>query len=134
MAGSAARQERNDGFMASPRAAVAPRNEGRSAPGNEVERPPGGRPIRMHLERRGLAAVRALAGFRGGRCRRAPRTRAGSAGGVPGAQVAPLGSAAAMRDKILIGYGQGFWGDSILGPVRLVREGPLDYLSLDYLA
>ena len=26
-----------------------------------------------------------------------------------------------MRDKILIGYGQGFWGDSILGPVRLVR-------------
>ncbi|MCA8952404.1 MAG: DUF1446 domain-containing protein [Planctomycetes bacterium] len=39
-----------------------------------------------------------------------------------------------MRDKILIGYGQGFWGDSILGPVRLVREGPLDYLALDYLA
>jgi hypothetical protein len=28
-----------------------------------------------------------------------------------------------MRDKVLIGYGQGFWGDSILGPVRLVREG-----------
>jgi hypothetical protein len=39
-----------------------------------------------------------------------------------------------MRDKVLIGYGQGFWGDSILGPVRLVREGPLDYLGLDYLA
>lgn len=39
-----------------------------------------------------------------------------------------------MHDKILIGYGQGFWGDSILGPVRLVREGPLDYLALDYLA
>ncbi len=39
-----------------------------------------------------------------------------------------------MRDKVLIGYGQGFWGDSILGPVRLVREGPLDYLALDYLA
>lgn len=39
-----------------------------------------------------------------------------------------------MRDKILIGQGQGFWGDSILGPVRLVREGPLDYLALDYLA
>lgn len=30
--------------------------------------------------------------------------------------------------------GQGFWGDSILGPVRLVNEGPLDYLTLDYLA
>jgi hypothetical protein len=39
-----------------------------------------------------------------------------------------------MRNKVLIGYGQGFWGDSILGPVRLVREGPLDYLVLDYLA
>ncbi len=39
-----------------------------------------------------------------------------------------------MRDKILIGQGQGFWGDSILGPVRLCREGPLDYLALDYLA
>jgi hypothetical protein len=40
----------------------------------------------------------------------------------------------AMRDQVRIGYGQGFWGDSILGPVRLVREGPLDYLALDYLA
>jgi hypothetical protein len=39
-----------------------------------------------------------------------------------------------MRDKVLIGQGQGFWGDSILGPVRLVREGPLHYLALDYLA
>jgi len=39
-----------------------------------------------------------------------------------------------MRDKVLIGQGQGFWGDSILGPVRLVKEGPLDYLALDYLA
>jgi hypothetical protein len=39
-----------------------------------------------------------------------------------------------MRDKILVANGQGFWGDSILGPVRLVREGPLDYLTLDYLA
>jgi hypothetical protein len=39
-----------------------------------------------------------------------------------------------MRDHVLIGYGQGFWGDSILGPIRLVREGPLHYLVLDYLA
>jgi hypothetical protein len=37
-------------------------------------------------------------------------------------------------DKVLIANGQGFWGDSILGPTRLVREGPLDYLTLDYLA
>jgi len=36
--------------------------------------------------------------------------------------------------KVLIANGQGFWGDSILGPIRLVKEGPLDYLTLDYLA
>ncbi|GAB4136687.1 MAG: hypothetical protein Fur0037_01390 [Planctomycetota bacterium] len=41
---------------------------------------------------------------------------------------------AGTRDKVRVGYGQGFWGDSILGPVRLVREGPIDYLALDYLA
>src|SRR5688572_32211929 len=39
-----------------------------------------------------------------------------------------------MRDQVLVANGQGFWGDSILGPVRLVREGPLHYLTLDYLA
>ena len=39
-----------------------------------------------------------------------------------------------MREPVLIANGQGFWGDSILGPVRLVREGPLHYLALDYLA
>ena len=38
------------------------------------------------------------------------------------------------KDKVLIANGQGFWGDSILGPVRLVKEGPLNYLTLDYLA
>lgn len=40
----------------------------------------------------------------------------------------------ARKDKVLVANGQGFWGDSILGPIRLVREGPLDYLTLDYLA
>jgi len=35
---------------------------------------------------------------------------------------------------VRIANGQGFWGDSILAPVRLVREGPIDYLTLDYLA
>lgn len=35
---------------------------------------------------------------------------------------------------MLVANGQGFWGDSLLGPVRLVNEGPLDYLTLDYLA
>ncbi len=38
------------------------------------------------------------------------------------------------KDSVLVANGQGFWGDSILGPVRLVKEGPLDYLTLDYLA
>jgi hypothetical protein len=40
----------------------------------------------------------------------------------------------ASAGKVRIANGQGFWGDSILGPVRLLREGPLDYLTLDYLA
>jgi len=35
---------------------------------------------------------------------------------------------------VRVANGQGFWGDSILGPVRLLEEGPLDYLTLDYLA
>jgi hypothetical protein len=38
------------------------------------------------------------------------------------------------RKKVLVANGQGFWGDSMLGPLRLLREGPLDYLTLDYLA
>jgi hypothetical protein len=38
------------------------------------------------------------------------------------------------RTPVLVANGQGFWGDSPLGPVRLVREGPLHYLTLDYLA
>ncbi len=35
---------------------------------------------------------------------------------------------------IRIGFGQGFWGDAPEAPVRLVEDGPLDYLALDYLA
>ena len=38
-------------------------------------------------------------------------------------------------DRILrVANGQGFWGDSVDAPVRLIEEGPLDYLTLDYLA
>ena len=40
----------------------------------------------------------------------------------------------AENKTVRIANGQGFWGDSILGPIRLVEEGPLDYLTLDYLA
>lgn len=35
---------------------------------------------------------------------------------------------------IRIANGQGFWGDSIDAPVKLVKDGPIDYLTLDYLA
>ncbi len=36
---------------------------------------------------------------------------------------------------ILIGNAQGFWGDSVDAPARLVSQQPdLDYLTLDYLA
>jgi hypothetical protein len=35
---------------------------------------------------------------------------------------------------IRIANGQGFWGDWLDAPVRLVNGGPLDYLTLDYLA
>ncbi len=33
-----------------------------------------------------------------------------------------------------IANGQGFWGDWLEAPVRLLEQGPLDYLTLDYLA
>jgi hypothetical protein len=40
-----------------------------------------------------------------------------------------------MSDPVLrIANGQGFWGDSPDAPVRLIEGGPLDYLTLDYLA
>jgi hypothetical protein len=35
---------------------------------------------------------------------------------------------------IRIANGQGFWGDSLEAPVEQVRGGPIDYLTLDYLA
>jgi hypothetical protein len=35
---------------------------------------------------------------------------------------------------IRIANGQGFWGDWLEAPVRLVEGGPIDYLMLDYLA
>ncbi|WP_321474548.1 acyclic terpene utilization AtuA family protein [uncultured Paludibaculum sp.] len=35
---------------------------------------------------------------------------------------------------IRIANGQGFWGDWLEAPARLVEQGPIDYLTLDYLA
>jgi hypothetical protein len=35
---------------------------------------------------------------------------------------------------IRIANGQGFWGDSLEAPVEQLRRGPIDYLTLDYLA
>jgi hypothetical protein len=35
---------------------------------------------------------------------------------------------------IRIANGQGFWGDSLEAPIQLVERGPIDYLTLDYLA
>ena len=35
---------------------------------------------------------------------------------------------------IRIANGHGFWGDWLEAPVRLVEQGPIDYLALDYLA
>ncbi|MCH9691094.1 MAG: DUF1446 domain-containing protein [Gammaproteobacteria bacterium] len=41
---------------------------------------------------------------------------------------------AQQNKKVLIANAQGFWGDSLLGSLRLVEEGPVDYLTFDYLA
>ncbi len=35
---------------------------------------------------------------------------------------------------IRIANGQGFWGDWLEAPARLIEQGPIDYLTLDYLA
>ncbi|MGB7068649.1 MAG: acyclic terpene utilization AtuA family protein [Pyrinomonadaceae bacterium] len=39
-----------------------------------------------------------------------------------------------MKDKVKVASGQGFWGDLLTAPVDQVRNGPIDYLMLDYLA
>jgi hypothetical protein len=36
--------------------------------------------------------------------------------------------------RVRIGNGCGFWGDNIDAPIRLARDGRLDYLTLEYLA
>ena len=39
-----------------------------------------------------------------------------------------------MSNITRIGNGQGFWGDSVDAPINLIKNGNLDYLTLDYLA
>ena len=39
-----------------------------------------------------------------------------------------------MPKSIKIANGQGFWGDSVDAPVKLIKNSSLDYLTLDYLA
>ena len=39
-----------------------------------------------------------------------------------------------MAKTIKIANGQGFWGDSIDAPVKLIKNPSIDYLTLDYLA
>ncbi len=39
-----------------------------------------------------------------------------------------------MAKTIRIGNAQGFWGDSVDAPLRMLRGGPVDYITMDYLA
>ncbi len=39
-----------------------------------------------------------------------------------------------MKEYIRIASGQGFWGDLPMAPVNQVKNGPIDYLVMDYLA
>ncbi len=39
-----------------------------------------------------------------------------------------------MKEYIRIASGQGFWGDLPNAPVKQVKNGPIDYLVMDYLA
>src|ERR1700694_384741 len=51
------------------------------------------------------------------------------------AMVCPTGQLFVMMEGMIsIANGQGFGGDWLEAPVRLVEQGPIDYLALDYLA
>ena len=39
-----------------------------------------------------------------------------------------------MKQTVRVAGGQGFWGDLLTAPIDQVRNGPIDYLMLDYLA
>jgi hypothetical protein len=40
----------------------------------------------------------------------------------------------ANTSVVRVGNGQGFWGDSVIGPTQLVTRGDIDYLTMDFLA
>ncbi len=64
----------------------------------------------------------------------APKRMARAQRGPPETLREPKTAMTQGNKMVRIANGQGFWGDSILGAVRLTEEGPLDYLTLDYLA
>ncbi len=39
-----------------------------------------------------------------------------------------------MEKTVRVASGQGFWGDLLTAPIDQVRNGPIDYMMLDYLA
>jgi len=39
-----------------------------------------------------------------------------------------------MKEPIRIANAGGFWGDSVDAPAKMVRGGPINYLTMDYLA
>ena len=39
-----------------------------------------------------------------------------------------------MSKTVRIGNAQGFWGDSVDAPDRMLKGGPIDYITMDYLA
>src|SRR5438067_7915409 len=52
----------------------------------------------------------------------------------PGQQDDPIQQFGKGDEMIRIANGSAFWGDSAEAPLELLRGGPLDYLTLDYLA
>ena len=39
-----------------------------------------------------------------------------------------------MKSQLKIANGQGFWGDSVDAPYKLIKNADIDYITLDYLA
>src|SRR6185436_3061427 len=106
---------------------------------------PAGAPGRQFADRAAARPVRdegdAFDGLRRGdrlrrRADRAARHDRGCTRGpgrVPGEEETAMDRPLKGR-VVRIGGASGFWGDSSLGPVQLVRSGGIDYLVFDYLA